>query len=343
MARKSIASRSSWGAKYRDGVGNRAVGNLEVYMHHTVTSHLSPTASVAQEQAQVRLVELIGQQRFGAGMSYTVLIFPSGRAYWGVSPNRISYHSGAGRNTRGVAVCLVGNYEVNPITPVVERAYADVLEELGAQKIISPQRIKEAHRDFAATACPGKNAYAAKGKINNLVGKSSTPAPAPAPAPEPKPSPKPTPGKKNSHAKRAYDKGEVERIQRLLKGWRYYRGLIDDDYGSMTANAVAAYQRSQNRWGKAGLLVDSDWGPYMWRWANWVSEAQEALNEFKGGKLLVDGDYAKVTHNRVRELQHRNRRMTKPSLYVDGFLQRITINFMRSQGSKIKQRPVVGP
>src|SRR5690606_18344240 len=114
-----IASRSSWGARYQDGVGNRPVGSLTKYFHHTVTSHLSPNASVAQERAEMRKIEAIGQQRFGRGISYTFIIFPSGRIYQGASVHRISYHSGGARNTKGVGICLAGNYEANKITPTV--------------------------------------------------------------------------------------------------------------------------------------------------------------------------------------------------------------------------------
>ena len=42
----NIYSRSSWGARYHDGFGTRAVRNLEVWLHHSVTTQLSPSASV---------------------------------------------------------------------------------------------------------------------------------------------------------------------------------------------------------------------------------------------------------------------------------------------------------
>ena len=108
-----IYSRKEWGARYRDGVADRSkfVGRLDKWAHHTVTAQLGEGASVAQEMAQMRSIEAIGQSRFGAGMSYTFLIFPSGRVYQGVSINRLSYHTGQGRNGNSVAICYPGNYE----------------------------------------------------------------------------------------------------------------------------------------------------------------------------------------------------------------------------------------
>src|SRR5690625_507209 len=161
-----IATRSSWGARYRNGVGTRPVGSLEKYLHHSVTTHLSANATVAQERAEMRKIESIGQQRFGAGISYTFLIFPSGRIYEGAGVNRISYHSGSGRNTRGVGVCLAGNYESNGLGSEAFDALVWLLQHGVEKGWWGDPALTEAHRDFRATSCPGKHAYNRMGDVN---------------------------------------------------------------------------------------------------------------------------------------------------------------------------------
>ena len=184
----TIYSRTSWGAKYRDGVGTRVVGRLEKYLHHTVTTHLPETATVEQERAEMRKIEQIGQDRFGAGISYTFIIFPSGRIYQGASVNRISYHSGSGRNTRGVGVCLAGNYDTHPLGKKAKDAIVALLRHGVAKGWWGDPALTEAHRDFKGTACPGKYAYA-EFKSINAEGRATPKAPAPAAPTAPTPIP----------------------------------------------------------------------------------------------------------------------------------------------------------
>lgn len=162
----TIHSRASWGARHANGVGNRPVGSLQKYLHHTVTTHLGENATVAQERAQMRVIEAIGQQRFGRGISYTFIIFPSGRIYEGASINRISYHSGSGRNTRGAGICFAGNYETNRPGTKALAAGAGLLQEGVRRGWWNDPALTEAHRDFRQTACPGRFLYAEFDNIN---------------------------------------------------------------------------------------------------------------------------------------------------------------------------------
>jgi|SRR5690625_57437 len=161
-----IYSRSSWNAQHRNGVGTRKVGKLSKYLHHTVTAHLPANASVAQEKAQMRVIERIGQQRFGGGISYNFIIFPSGRIYEGASVNRVSYHSGAGRNTRGVGICFAGNYDNNRPTDASIKAVVWLLQEGVRRGWWTDPALTEAHRDFKSTACPGRHLYRQFDNIN---------------------------------------------------------------------------------------------------------------------------------------------------------------------------------
>lgn len=142
-------------------------------MHHTVTAHLEPGAGVATEQAQMRHLENIGQQRFGRGISYNVIIFPSGRAYQGVSWNRRGTHTG-GRNSTSRSIALAGNYETRPPTDQAIRT-ASVIMAHGRSRWWVQAAPLRGHRDVSATLCPGRFLQA---QLRNIA---SGPGPEPNP------------------------------------------------------------------------------------------------------------------------------------------------------------------
>lgn len=164
----SIISRESWGAAHADGFYNRKVGRLDKWLHHSVTKQLSPEATQAAEEAEMRNLDRIGQARFKGGISYTFVIFPSGRIYEGHSIGRVGAHT-AGRNSISAGLALAGNYEVNEMTEAQKNSVAWLLNE-GVRRSWWTQNILDGgHRDTKATACPGKNAYDQIGNINKLA------------------------------------------------------------------------------------------------------------------------------------------------------------------------------
>lgn len=168
-----IASRSSWGARRRDG--SRALSGLatEVFIHHSVTTTLSATATVAQERAQMRVLEDIGYNRFGTGISYNVIIFPSGRAYQGVSFNRQGAHTG-GRNHIARAICFAGNFETNRPTNAAIAKAAQIVAHGRGRWWTSGAPVRP-HQAVSATACPGRHVIARLGEIRS----GTTPSPTP--------------------------------------------------------------------------------------------------------------------------------------------------------------------
>lgn len=152
-----IRPRSSWDPRYQDGDLTLAGLALEVFAHHTVTTQLSPTATVAAEAAEMRKVETIGQSRFGTGISYNVIVFPSGRAYQGVSWNRRGTHTG-GMNSTVRSICFAGNYETNEPT-AAQLATAAAIYHEGKGKWWKATAPLRGHRDVKETACPGRNVY----------------------------------------------------------------------------------------------------------------------------------------------------------------------------------------
>lgn len=154
----SIASRASWGARHADGDLTLTGLAVEVFAHHTVTAHLAPGATVAAEQAQMRHIEQIGQARFGRGISYNVCVFPSGRAYQGVSWNRRGTHTG-GRNSTSRSIAFPGNYETAHLTAAQVNTAAAILAH-GRGRWWTGGAPLRAHRDVSATACPGRHVMA---------------------------------------------------------------------------------------------------------------------------------------------------------------------------------------
>lgn len=183
-----IYSRSSWGAKRPNG--DKTLTNLadEVFLHHTVTKTLSEKATAAEEKEQMRLIESIGYSRFssyGQGISYNVIIFPSGRAYQGVDFNRRGCHTDQ-RNSTARSICFAGNFETAKPTAAALETAAQILAE-GYGKWWKKGAPLRGHRDIKSTACPGKNVYAKRAEIEKRAKAILNP-----PKPKPKPKPKPT-------------------------------------------------------------------------------------------------------------------------------------------------------
>lgn len=116
----------------------------------------------------MRKVEQIGQDRFGAGFSYNLAVFPSGRAYVGCGVSRVGSHT-AQRNTRALGVVLMGNYEVNPLGGPALAALVEILRDAKRLGWLESGQFDGGHRDLKQTACPGDYAYQAIPEINRLA------------------------------------------------------------------------------------------------------------------------------------------------------------------------------
>lgn len=168
MAPLSIVSRARWGARHERGFGPAPLPASEVWLHHSVTS--APSSDPAREAAAMRVLEDIGEQRFGRGISYTFAVMPSGRIYEGHGVDRVGAHT-ANRNTIARAIVLVGNYEAQEVTEAQVRAVAALLQHGRSSGWWRQARLNGGHRQApgAQTACPGRNAMAVIPRINQLA------------------------------------------------------------------------------------------------------------------------------------------------------------------------------
>lgn len=158
-----IAGRGSWGARYSDGDIYLSGLAHEVFIHHTVSALLPRTASAGDEREQMRALEAIGQSRFGSGISYNVIVFPSGRAYQGVSFNRRGTHTG-GRNSTARSISFAGNFETAVPTDEALATAAGIYADGKGRWWFDTAPLR-GHRDVSQTACPGRNLYACLGLI----------------------------------------------------------------------------------------------------------------------------------------------------------------------------------
>lgn len=293
-----IYSRAEWGARHAAGWGDRSANYPlnECWTHHAFTAHLSEHATVAQEIVQMQILENIGQQRFGKGISYSFVIFPSGRVYMGLGASRIGAHTG-GRNSVSLGACFAGNYETNRPTAAAERGYANLLKYLKSLGILRNARTNGGHKDAPNNgwnACPGRYLHPRLGAINALASSSSVkpqsapkPAPKPVPKPAPKPvaKPKPKPAgsgpwptayltvttKRNQYQDKALLKllGDTPdkwtgtlamRLQRHLRKLGYYKGYITwaSVVGPQTIRAWQEFLRDRKYYSGA---IDGKWGP----------------------------------------------------------------------------------
>jgi hypothetical protein len=148
-----IVTRREWQAQSRDGTGPAPLPAQRLYLHHS-------GGSARNGAAAIRQLEQIGQDRFGAGISYSFAVTPDGTVYEGHSIGRVGTHT-KGLNSTARAICAVGNYESARPHIDMLRGIADLIA-YGVEQNWWPG-LTGGHRDApgAATACPGRHLYAA--------------------------------------------------------------------------------------------------------------------------------------------------------------------------------------
>jgi hypothetical protein len=169
-----VIGRKFWGAKHASAYQNRdaPLPADRVWLHHSVTIAPDLNPPFDDDDAAVRRLEQIGQDRFGWGMSYSFIITPIGRVYEGHRINGLGAHTG-GQNSTSRAICLVGNYDERYPTRQQIHSAAQLLV-WGAhpdRRWWRHPQLAGGHRDApgATTACPGRHAHAAIATINQLA------------------------------------------------------------------------------------------------------------------------------------------------------------------------------
>lgn len=214
MSTPNIISRSAWGARHENGFGLRTIGDLDVYLHHSVTIAPDLLPPFTDDYAAVRTLEDIGESRFGRGISYHFPITPAGLVFEGVSIDRIGAAI-ANYNTPTANIVLVGNYDkATPPRPMLEAV--DGLLRLGVTKgWWKSARLAGGHQDApgAQTACPGRYAQALIDDINRGEYRADGAVEVDNPITPPKPS---TPAKDDLTVDGFWGGNTTRRLQRVL-------------------------------------------------------------------------------------------------------------------------------
>src|SRR5262245_58279400 len=187
-----IITREQWGARQNytsDRTVNRPAQWL--FLHITVTA--DPADTPEAEAAACRVVEEIGQQRFGIGWSYNAGVMQSGRLYEGQPLTRRGAHTvndkpnpafpSGSLNYDARALALVQNVE-----DAVTDAQIDSAARWGASLRRSGEALYNAdwfgHRDVTAQSCPGDTAYVRLVELNALTDYYTEVGLGPLPVPE---------------------------------------------------------------------------------------------------------------------------------------------------------------
>lgn len=264
-----VITRAGWGARYADGFGDRPLPAKLTVVHHSATIAPNVDPPYDDDDAAVRAIERIGQQRFGGGMPYPFLVTPSGRVYQGLSPQRRGAHL-KGHNTDAVSICLVGNYTDTPPTQAQVVSVGALVRLAHNEGWVDELRIDGGHRDYASTACPGNRAYADLDRFRAAIRGEAKPVKAPERT-ERSPNFLPAfplphghyfgPPSKDPRCHSGYYHGADAAPIGLAQGALRRRGwniTVDRLYGPATMRAVAAFQRQK------GLAVDGLLGPVTW-------------------------------------------------------------------------------
>jgi hypothetical protein len=117
-----------------------------LWLHHAVVKATKDPVKDA------KVIANIGISRFGR-MSYSFVVHPDGTILEGQN-GHVGAHT-KGQNSTSQAVVAVGNYETDKPTPEMLAAIRTLMAQFGP--------LLGGHRDApgAATACPGRNLYAA--------------------------------------------------------------------------------------------------------------------------------------------------------------------------------------
>lgn len=253
----NVITRKQWGAKHPDGFRDRTLPVKEFWLHHSVTIAPDLKPPYDDDDAAVRTLERIGQQRFKGGISYTYAVTPVGRFYEGHSLGRQGAHT-AGHNTIGAAFVLVGDYSRHDPTDAQCQAIAEQMVELHRTGKATRHTLNGGHRDASgnSTSCPGDAGHRAITTINTLAEKLWAGGKLPTTS---------TGDGGKVTVLRPGDTGAaVGKLQAGLKRvFPAYAGrlLVDNSYGPATRAAVLEFQTRARVTGRYRSTLDGIAGP----------------------------------------------------------------------------------
>jgi hypothetical protein len=141
----------------------------ELFLHHSVTKQLPVSATVEAERAEMRSLDAIAHGRGFNGISYSWVIFPSGRCWegrgWGIIEAATEGH-----NTSGDSIVFAGNYSAFALSPQQKQAVVALVNSAQRSGFLSAKGLNvRGHREVDTTSCPGDKI--SKAWIDSVQGK----------------------------------------------------------------------------------------------------------------------------------------------------------------------------
>lgn len=158
-----IIEREAWTSVEKAGPIDRDPF-LTITVHHFSSPHVPLLATREEEEAALRGVKGYHKAKM-LDFGYNFAIAKSGRIYEGRGFNRRGAHV-KGRNKGNMGVAFMVDGENSELTPVAIEAFKWLVREGRELGYISPEYQVLAHRDQAATVCPGDKVYAQMHELN---------------------------------------------------------------------------------------------------------------------------------------------------------------------------------
>ena len=143
-----------------------------------VVQHLTDTRPSGDFRGDCRMVEAIGNARFGAGVSYNWLVDAStGHIAVGMPLDAKGTHTrntlhtrpyGNNLNSVGRAIAVIGTVET-PVSSAAVWAIAGILAAMESTGATAPDAAYLPHHHFARKACPGPRVDAHRGEVLELA------------------------------------------------------------------------------------------------------------------------------------------------------------------------------
>lgn len=161
-----LIPRVRWGSSYDYGARHRAPlrsaprAKVETCLHTTVTIAPDLLPPYDDEHEAMRLLERIGVQRFGSGVSYNAVVMPTGRAYEGQPLDNKSTHSEwTDWNYSRASIALCGDYSKDRPTEAMLLKVAEIQAAWMTEGVITTVVLR-GHYEVSSKSCPGRYAIA---------------------------------------------------------------------------------------------------------------------------------------------------------------------------------------
>jgi len=150
---KEIHRRAEWGARPISGAYDPMKPITRITVHHS--AEVAKVGSNASVGSELRNMQASHQAKW-ADLGYHFVIDPSGGIWEGRALKWQGAHEGAGLNQGSIGICLMGNFETQPLPYAQTAGLSRLLDALCKHFAVDAARIKT-HREVRPdpTACPG--------------------------------------------------------------------------------------------------------------------------------------------------------------------------------------------